>query len=322
MTVRTARAWPEENGSDAPIFVLAPPLSFGSLLCAALGQHPQLYGVADLNLLQATDMREYWSGQAENVQSRPLVARLFLHDGLLRTVAQLYAGEQTFDGIEMAKRWVRVRLARTTVDVHGELRRKISPLRMVESSSAYVTKARFLERLCTAFPKARFIHVLRHPRSHGEALMQKAAFPLWAFFQNAIDRRTSVPLVDPQILWHDINVRILDVLDRLASDRYYRIRGETFLSENANTLRRLCKWLGLSTSGRAIRAMMQLEASPFSRIGPVNARHGCDADFLERPSFDWHVACPAKLDGPLSWRPDGATFHPRVSTLARAFGYE
>ncbi len=236
-------------------------------------------------------MQEYWSGHDESGQVRPPAARLFLHDGLLRTVSQLYAGEQSFDGIEMAKRWVRVRLARSTTDVHQELCRKISPLRMVESSSAYVTKARFLERLCTAFPRARFIHVLRHPRSHGEALMQKAAFPLWAFFQNAIDRRTPVPFVDPQILWHDINVRILNVLDRLPSDRHYRIRGEIFLSENANTLRRLCKWLGLSTSGRAIRAMMQPEVSPFSQVGPVNARYGRDVDFLERPSFDRHVAC-------------------------------
>ena len=48
-----------------------------------------------------------------------------MRHGLLRSVAQLYAGEQTIDSISMAYRWIRSRARQSTAAVFAELLERI-----------------------------------------------------------------------------------------------------------------------------------------------------------------------------------------------------
>ena len=48
---------------------------------------------------------------------------------------------------------------------------------------------------------------------------------------------------------------------------------------------------------------------------------GNDPKFLRDPYLRPYKRRPQNLDEPLAWRPDGASFHPRVVEMARSFGY-
>jgi hypothetical protein len=236
-------------------------------------------------------------------------------------VAQLYAGEQTIDAIEMAERWGRVRLSRSTSEVFRELCRKASPLRVLDKSPIYTSRKPYLDRIIRAFPKARFIHFVRHPRGQCESFMQIPEFRFLAFHQNAIDRRPVTPVVDPQVLWHDAHVRIFNFLEGVPRDQWVRIRGEAFMADTEGVLGGLCRWLGLSTSESAMRSMKHPEDSPFACMGPPNAPRGNDPNYLKKPELRPYRAKEQSLEGALGWRPDGEGFHPRVIDLARKLGY-
>jgi hypothetical protein len=144
-----------------PVFILAPPRSFTSVVCAMLGQHPQMYGLPEVNLFVAETIAE-----RAGVTARP---RWSQH-GLLRVVAQLFAGEQTVQTIALAQRWLEIRANSTCVSVFRELVQKISPQILVDKSPRTIQHSEYMQRVRRAFPSARFIHLLRHPRSQGESL--------------------------------------------------------------------------------------------------------------------------------------------------------
>ncbi|MGF1640954.1 MAG: sulfotransferase [Rhodospirillales bacterium] len=318
MNVSNGRA----EGFKVPIFVLAPPRSFTSIFCGALGVHPELFGVPELNLFQVADMTEFLTGPEKMPAPARVVWRLRGKEGLLRTLAELYAGEQTIRSVEMAERWIRVRRNRAVADVYREVCRKVYPRRIVDKSPAYASRSRFLDHILTVFPDALFIHLVRHPRGQCESVMKTRGFPVWALFQNAIDRSADPPQIDPQILWHDMNVRILNFLERVPEQNWTRVQGETFMSDTDGELERICRWLGISGSEEAMRSMRHPEHSPFACFGPINAAYGNDPNFLRSPYLRPQRLEDQSLDGPVRWRQDGAGFHPRVVALARSFGYD
>ena len=71
-----------------------------------LGQHPQAFGLPEVNLFIAETLDELCQNATQQ--------RHFLIHGLLRTVAHLYAGEQTVESIAMAWRWIGRRREMTT----------------------------------------------------------------------------------------------------------------------------------------------------------------------------------------------------------------
>ena len=137
----------------------------------------------------------------------------------------------------------------------------------------------------------------------------------------AMDRSGAQPIADPQILWHDYNLRILRFQEQVDPSRWLRVTGEDFLADIDNQLKRLCGWLGVSDGPEAIAAMKRPEASPFACFGPINAMIGNDPKFLREPHLRPYTRRPQDMEGPLPWRPDGKPFHPRVIEMAHSFGY-
>src|SRR5260370_19771740 len=70
-----------------PVFILAPPCTFSWIICAMLGQHPQMYRLPELHLFSAETMAEWW-----DLCSRQSYE---MDQGLMRTLAEVCFGAQT-----------------------------------------------------------------------------------------------------------------------------------------------------------------------------------------------------------------------------------
>jgi len=303
-----------------PVFILAPPRSFTSLVSTMLGQHPQMYGFPELNLFMAETMEEFWRG-VDHDSGRKSTFWPVMRHGLLRTVAQLYAGEQTIDSVALAYRWIRVRAQRRTGETFRELLAKIEPLIAVEKSPGYLRRRLYLDRLLEAVPGARFIHLLRHPRGQCESVLKARGGKLMLMLLNAIDPSPDIPVIEPQILWCDANTLIMEFLNDLPQEQWLRVKGEDVLANPDIELARICGWLGLPCGAHELAAMKAPEQSPYAHVGPLTARLGNDINFLLEPRLRLSSLKDYDLAESLPWRPDGQGLHPVVVELARELGY-
>jgi hypothetical protein len=313
--LRDGRAGGLTRAMAEPLFIIAPGRSFTSVISTMLGQHPQMYGFLELYLNVADTMAGWWVGCGGG--------RTNLHHGLLRCVAQLQRGEQTEETIAEAWAWIRSRFRSTTKDVYLELTNKIAPRIAVEKSPFSVHNEQNLERLMHFFPGARVIHLTRHPVSTCESLMKfEPGSNALANIAIGYDFSTNPPTFDPQLWWYDSHLRIKRFAERLPPDRWMRLRGEAFLKEPDQHLRRIAHWLGLREDDAAIDEMKHPERSPFARLGPTSAPYGADHAFFEKPGLVPFHDRALSLDAPLSWRADGRGLLLEARALAREFGYD
>lgn len=300
----------------APLFLLAPPRSFTSVINAMLGQHPQMYGLPELNIFNSEKMINLWHASSEEY---PIDAKL--RHGLLRAIAEIYMGEQTDETAEAAEHWCAAREDRPTGTVFLEIAERLHPLIPVEKSPAYTIEPERMDYIFKTCPDARFIHLTRHPVKQCESTMElnNGEFPL---FVNSIEYSGGRAIIEPQIAWHDINIGILDFLENnVPKEQYMRIRGEDFFADPQGMLGAICRWLGIRDDAQALGEMMHPERSPFACLGPVGALFGNDPKFLKGPWFRPHRPKMPPLDQPVSWRDDGKGLYPEVIALAREFGY-
>jgi Sulfotransferase family len=296
-----------------PVFILAPPRSFTSVTCGMLGQHPEMYGLPEVHLFVGETLQEVWG-----YYSQP--GRRFGRAGLLRAVAQLHSGEQTVQTVMLAKRWVHRRLPCDTGDVFGELVDLADGAVLVDKSPITVERGEYLTRIRRAFPDARYIHLLRHPRGVGESVVSTFGdSPLEV--RGFVDYSTDPPTPDPQKMWLALHTNILAFLDGVPEEQQYTLRGEDLMAKPEDHLRDIADWLGLRTDDDAVEEMLHPENSPFASFGPVNAMLGGDPKFMSDPVLKPGRVREHNLDDPLSWREDGRGFSAEVKELARKFGY-
>ena len=296
-----------------------------------LGQHPQMYGVPELELFTAETMREWWELCAGATFPRA--------HGALRAVAELFFGEQTEETVKLARGWLRRRTHFTTGYFLEILAERVHPRLVVVrdktslwKSTSYVYRPRFMRRAYAMFPSAHFVHVVRHPRGYGESVMKflherekegrlapAHSMRRIAAWSDATDDSAEL---DPQRGWFALHTNITKFLETVPPEQHTRIRCEDILSVPDAVLRAIAGWLGLRTDNAAIEEMKHPERSPFARFGPPGARFGNDRFFLKNPALRPSRAKQQSLDGPLGWRTDGRGFSPQVKRLAREFGYE
>jgi hypothetical protein len=307
-----------------PVFVLAPPRSFSSIVAAMLGQHPQMYGLPELELFGAETMGEWWELCAGATFPRA--------HGALRAVAQLFFGGQTEETVKLARGWLRRRAHFSTGLFLETLAAAVAPRVVVDKSTSNVYHPKSLRRALQMFPGARFIHLVRHPRGHGESVLKflrerekkgRLAPAHWmrrlAAWSGATDDGAEL---DPQRGWLALHTNITKFLETVPPEQHTRIRGEDILSSPDAVLRAIAGWLGLRTDDEAVEEMKHPERSPFACVGPPGARFGNDRLFLENAALRPGRVERQSLDGPLGWRTDGHGFSPQVKRVAREFGYE
>ena len=326
--VRRGRAGPDLCQMADPLFILAPPRSFSSVVCAMLGQHPQMHGLPETHLFSDETLEGWW-GRCSQVK--------YLSHGLLRAVAELCFGEQTRSSVKLASGWLRRRSSFTSGMIFEELALEIYPSILVDKSPSIVYSVDSMHRAYRFFPQSRFIHLVRHPRGHAESVLKYlhrlaklGHFPQWvsdlASFPHSSPNleagsQDASPL-DPQRAWYVLNLNIVTFLKSVPSHQWMTIRGEDLLADPDRGLQQIIGWIGLSADDETIEEMKHPERSPYARFGPPEARCGNDIFFLESPAFHPARVELQSLEGPLSWRPDGQGFLPAVRELAQHFGYQ
>lgn len=298
-----------------PLFLLAPPRSYTSLINAMIGQHPQTFGLPELCLFNVDELKGLWVRTSDEMGDDAKGRQ-----GLLRAVAEIYAGEQTTATIAMATRWAAAREQRSTASVYQELVAKIHPLIAVEKSPAYTISLKRMRAIREAFPEARFLHLVRHPVAQCKSVM-KMNDGAFALYVNSIDFLNDRAIVEPQFAWHDQNVQILNFLDEVPLHLQMRIRGEDIMENPGFYLGIICRWLNIRDDDQATEEMMHPERSPFACFGPINALFGNDPAFLRGPTFRPHKVTSPPLDQPVPWRDDRKGLRPEVIALAEEFGY-
>lgn len=312
-----------------PIFLLAPPRSFTSVVGTMLGQHPQLYGLPETHLFTAEVMADWWATCEEQKFPRS--------HGLLRIVAELFFDGQTEDTVRCAGGWLRRRSHLTTGMLLETIAARVHPRVLVDKSPSSVYSVKFMERLRSLFPRARFIHLMRNPVGHGESVMRfleerrkQGTVPAshWLLHlltypdlsSNSQSERSKE--LDPQKGWFVLNQNIKEFLRPLPDQQKLSVRGEDLLQSPDEELRRIARWLEVRDDADAINEMKHPECSCYACFGPPNARYGNDDFFLESPALRPERAKARNLEGPVSWRQDGQGLLPEVKQLAREFGYE
>ena len=309
------------------------------MIVAMLGQHPQMFDLPETHLFCEETM-EQWSVRASQESYE-------MAHGLRRAVAQICFGQQTEHSVRLANAWLRRRSQHTSGMVFEELAREVYPSILIDKSPSMVYDIQSMRRAYEFFPRARFIHLTRHPRGYCESVLKyldllsspewqprkrKAEIgrvPKWichlaSFPYSSPNRETSGQpgaQVDPQGGWYVLNLNVLTFLKSIPNNQWITIRGEDVLQEPQDTLKRVAEWLGLRADGGTIGRMEHPERSPFARFGPRGAWLGNDILFMERPVLQPARAQAQSLEGPLRWRRDGEGFLPEVTELSEYFGY-
>lgn len=293
----------------APIFVLAPARSNSTIVATMLGMHPQLHGFPELVLFRRNTIAELlvdppeWTGA-------PAQLRLA---GLLRGLAQVQTGGQTEEAVLAALEWLKARSAWQGAHVLDYMLNEIAPLTGIEKSPENSSHDGYLKRVMSAYPRARFLHLTRHPIPTVASMHKHwSGLGYWR--------------IEPELfhnfcvgVWFHQHRRIHHLIERLPPDRGLQVRSEDILNQPEQALPRICRWLGLDTSPTAIEAMLHPERSPNARVGPPAALGGGDSGFLRDP-VRRRTELPESLARPEDWIVDPWQWL-AVVELATRLGY-
>ena len=125
-----------------------------------IGQHPELAGLPELKLFATRTV-----GELEAPLSRYWMERGVTHrsPGLVRALAQLEFGGQSPEAMASAMSWLHARKHWRGPQVLDVLLERLAPRSAVEKSPDHVLNPAALRRIKRAYPKARYLHLTRHP---------------------------------------------------------------------------------------------------------------------------------------------------------------
>jgi hypothetical protein len=290
----------------APLFVLAPARSFSSVVTQLLGCHPQLYAFPEL-LLSSFDTVDEWLTQ-DTPGSSFYQART---SGLVRAFAELRFGGQTEAGVAATWRHLESLRGQPVRVLLDELLAAVAPAIGVEKSPDAAVVPGALWRLRRWYPKARFIHLLRHPVATCESQVRH-----WAggeeWWRGDPERWVPFGLISDRR-------RIMAFLSGLPADRWRSVRGEDVVDDPAATLRPVLAWLRLRTDAASLDALRHPERSPYARVGPTGATGGNDPSFQASPTLR-PARRSASLSLPPGWRVS-RRWGEEIESLGRELGY-
>ncbi len=293
-----------------PLFIIAPPRSYTSVIGGMIGQHPQIYGLPEVNLSHGDTLGEMWDSVT--------AALNFGTSGLLRLLAQLHEGVQTDETVLRARHWVMRRKHWTGAKVFGYIQEVVGDDKiLVDKSPRNTMKLDHMNRLLRIFPRASFLHLTRHPLTTG-----KSTIELIKSYGDKDPSERSAHF-SPDQVWLRSQTNIMKFSEDLATGQYMRIKGEMLLSNPTFYLAQVCDWLGIDQGAEAIEQMLHPETSPYACIGPESAPFGNDPNFLKNPELDLDRLAKIKepsIYGPVEWL-KGEEFTKPVIKIARQFGY-
>jgi hypothetical protein len=291
-----------------PVFLLSPARSCSSVVCNMLGSHPDLYAFPELRLFMGDTIEP----ALRLPPGDPGRWVAFARSGLIRSVAQLVFGSQAPSDVDAALAWLDERKNAAPQDIYDLLRSRVAPLIAIEKSPETSLVPANLRRCVDAYPRARFVHLVRHPISTIASMIAHWRQGDW------IARRRPLPMVAARS-WFGSHRLICSLQGELPADRFLRIRAEDALSRPHQECSRFASWLGLRFDDDAAAAMLHPERSPYAFFGPESAPGGNDPGFLRNPSLRAaHLEEPDRF--PAEWE-IGAVERQAIARLAAYFGY-
>jgi hypothetical protein len=299
-------------GAPPPIFVVAPPGLPVETVAAMLGQHPECWGMPEINL--------ELSGNLDSLMREMIGLRSSQMHGLLRTLSQLLTGEQTIIGVDAARRWLSRYAYLPTSAVWHLLAQRVGPRRMVAPLTATLFEAGSLGRLVATFPEAKFVALKMHPKSHGEAVMaQHGGAAAWLL--GALDETVEPAMPEPSEIWQLAEAGLDDLAGLVRAKQIIPVRVEDLVHNTKPTLTRLLKKLDLAAPPRVLAAMQRPESSSFRGRGPFGAQFGGEILTLEALRSQIPSVETLTLEGRAPWRPDGMPLGADIRLSATKAGY-
>ncbi len=313
MSATTQVAPPSRDpGRFAPIFVLAPARSFTSVITMMVGQHPELAGLPELKLFAYPTLSELEASLPKFWTDRGVTHR---SPGLVRAFAQALSGSQTRESVALARGFLARRARWSGASILDLLMERLLPRVCIEKSPENVENDAALARLSAAYPRARYLHLTRHPMTTQQSLQRHLdrTFP---------DRDREGEVVAAIGGWYGAHCRILQLAASLPAERYLRLRSEDVVNDPRLRLGQIARWLGVRDDDAALEAMTHPEDSPFACFGPAGSgvTGGGDPGFLGDPALRAVPCPPALSDAPQGWTA-GADAWRSVIELANRLGY-
>jgi hypothetical protein len=303
---------PPERAPDRfePVFVVAPARSFTSVITAMVGQHPELAGLPELKLFSYPTI-----GDLEDSLPRFWIERGVTHrsPGLVRALAQVLLGNQSLEALALAREWLRDRRRWSGPQVFDVLLELSLPRRCVQKSPEDVESDESLQRLAAAYPRARYLHLTRHPVTTQQSMARHV--------QARLRRQGPDRPEDGVGAWYVTHARILQFSSHLPESRYLRLRAEDVLNDRRRQLRRIAAWLGVRSDDSAVETMLDAAASPFARSAQESSgvAGGNDPGFLNDPT-PREVELPDAVEAPANWSAEPRVWK-MVVELAGRLGY-
>jgi Sulfotransferase family len=295
----------------APVFILCSARSCSSVITSMIGQHPELFGMPELKLFLFATIGELDASLPVEVRERGFKHR---SPGLVRAVAELEYGAQNDATLAAAISWLKARPGWSGPRVFDLLMERVSPRIAIEKSPEHVERGATLARIFRAYPRARYLHLTRHPvttiRSMNEHL------------QGSLPRSRKVDFTAHCTrYWLASNELIGRATSRLPAERRLQARAEDVLNDPVPNLRRIAVWLDVRADDAAIEAMLHPDRSPFACFvaRPSGVNSGYDAKFLADPR-PHAVDLPTHLEAPVEWQADPELWG-RVTRAAAKLGY-
>jgi hypothetical protein len=276
-----------------------------------LGQHPDLAGLPELKLFSYPTI-----GELEASLPRFWIERGVTHrsPGLVRALAEYVFGNQQLESLAAARAWLRERSCWSGADVLDVLMERVRPRRCVEKSPENVETDAALMLLAAAYPRARYLHLTRHPVSTQRSIQEHFNRILAGYGQRGQP-------MSGLAAWFETHRRILRFAAGLSNERYMHVRAEDVLNNLPRWLEAIDAGLGLRTDAHAIEAMMHPEASPFACFGSTGSgvSGGNDPAFLRDP-MPHTVEVPPTIEMPAGWSAEPSSWQ-MVVDLANHLGY-
>jgi Sulfotransferase family len=276
-----------------------------------IGQHPALFGLPELKLFLYPTIGELAASLPSYARARGIVHR---SPGLVRALAEVHFGGQTPETVAAALNWLDDRADWSGEQVLDLIIKRVSPRHVVEKSPDHLVEPSALPRLAKAYPRARYIHLTRHPVTTITSMHQYLGRTLPGYRDGDF---ASYCIKS----WLETHQRIVKFTRRLPSERWFRLNAEQLLNDPEPQLTALATWLEVSADPPAIHAMSHPERSPFARFAPASSGvpGGNDPEFLADP-YPHRVEVPTSLTPPVGWSPDPSLWS-RVIDAGDELGY-
>ncbi|MFF7074414.1 sulfotransferase family protein [Streptomyces pseudovenezuelae] len=298
------------TGHPEPVFILSPPRSFSTIALALLAGHPRIYGFPEMLVFANETVADLVGDKGIEAERFPPEYRRTRLSGVCRAIAQIHDEEQTAEAVARAEDWLRERTHWSTSSVLDHLLDRVGPLIGAEKSPDTVATDESLARCLNSYPKARYIHLTRHPVTTQRSMHEQN--------QRYLTHR-KVRVVGAASSWYLSHRRIMRTLDELPRQQWMRVRGEDLVNDPRVWLRRILDWLRLESGDAVIDRMLHPEAWTFANNGPTGELYGGDHKFFSAPDLR-PVPDPGPVDFDPEWDlPDEMCR--RMSVLASELGY-